>query len=88
MVNKPGSKFLYNNLGPYQRLFAPMGIREFNYENNPQGINVGSYGLQPVGSVHSQSYRFILSGDQISMEVPDAFDQKKLIRISGRVQNP
>ncbi|HMI04503.1 MAG TPA: serine hydrolase, partial [Pedobacter sp.] len=65
VVNKPGSKFLYNNLGPFllsaiiqkvtgqklidylkPRLFIPLDIKEADYETNPQGINVGGYGLR------------------------------------------
>jgi len=65
VINEPGTRFLYNNLGPFllsailqkvtgqkiidylrPGLFEPLGITDVDYETNPQGINVGGYGLR------------------------------------------
>lgn len=64
IVNKPGSKFLYNSIATYMlstiiqkvtgektidylttRLFVPLRIEGMDWEESPQGINVGGWGL-------------------------------------------
>jgi CubicO group peptidase (beta-lactamase class C family) len=65
IANKPGTKYYYNNVGPFllsaivqkvtgqklidyltPRLFDPLGIAAKDWEENPQGINPGGWGLR------------------------------------------
>lgn len=65
IVNKPGTKFLYNSMGTYMlsaivtkvtgqkvidylrpRLFDPLGIKDIDWEESPEHINTGGWGLR------------------------------------------
>jgi len=65
ILNKPGTKFLYNSMGTYMlsaivtkitgqkvidylrpRLFEPLGIKDIDWEESPQHINTGGWGLR------------------------------------------